>query len=111
MVGKAGLEQTLDKTLQGEKGEIKLYVNSVGKVIESKQGKKAKAGNDVYLSIDANLQKAAYDLLEEKLAGIILSNLTTSLTYDRTQAATTRREARLYRSTSGCDAEGDRKSL
>ena len=48
--------------------------------------KKAKAGNDVYLSIDANLQKAAYDLLEEKLAGIILSNLTTSLTYDRTQA-------------------------
>ena len=86
VVGKAGLEQTLDKTLQGEKGEIKLYVNSVGKVIESKQGKKAKAGNDVYLSIDANLQKAAYDLLEEKLAGIILSNLTTSLTYDRTQA-------------------------
>ena len=58
----------------------------MGKVIESKQGKKAKAGNDVYLSIDANLQKAAYDLLEEKLAGIILSNLTTSLTYDRTQA-------------------------
>ena len=86
VVGKAGLEQTLDKTLQCEKGEIKLYVNSVGKVIESKQGKKAKAGNDVYLSIDANLQKAAYDLLEEKLAGIILSNLTTSLTYDRTQA-------------------------
>ena len=86
VVGKAGLEQTLDKTLQGEKGEIKLYVNSVGKVIESKQGKKAKAGNDVYLSIDANLQKATYDLLEEKLAGIILFNLTTSLTYDRTQA-------------------------
>ena len=40
VVGKAGLEQTLDKTLQGEKGEIKLYVNSVGKVIESKQGKR-----------------------------------------------------------------------
>lgn len=86
VIGKAGLEQTLDETLQGQKGEIKLYVNSVGKVIESKQGKEAKAGNDVYLSIDANLQKVAYDLLEEKLAGILLAKMTNAMTYDRTQA-------------------------
>lgn len=87
VIGKAGLEQTLDETLQGTKGEIRLYVNSVGKVIETVKGKEPKAGNDVYLSIDANLQKAAYDLLEEKLAGILLGYMANVMNYDRTQVA------------------------
>ena len=38
-IGKSGLEQTLDSSLQGKKGEVKLYVNSVGKVIEMVKGK------------------------------------------------------------------------
>ena len=29
-IGKSGLEQTLDSTLKGKKGEVKLYVNNVG---------------------------------------------------------------------------------
>ena len=31
-IGKSGLEQTLVSTLKGKKGEVKLYVNNVGKV-------------------------------------------------------------------------------
>lgn len=85
IIGKAGLEQVYDELLQGPKGEIKLYVNSVGKVIETTKGVEAQAGNDVYLSIDANLQKAAYDLLEEKLAGILLAKITNVMNYDRSQ--------------------------
>lgn len=84
IIGKDGLERTLDKELQGQKGEVKLYVNSVGRVIESVKGREAKAGNDVYLSIDANLQKAAYNILEQELAGILLSKIQNSLDYDRT---------------------------
>lgn len=83
IIGKAGLEQVMDEHLQGQKGEIKLYVNNVGKVIESVQTKEAGAGNDLYTTIDANLQKVAYDLLEEKLAGILLENLQNVLVYDR----------------------------
>lgn len=86
IVGKAGLEQVMDQSLQGEKGEIKLYVNSVGKVIETVENKEAKAGNDVYLTIDAKLQKVAYDLLEEKLAGILLERMANIYNYDRTTA-------------------------
>lgn len=41
-----------------------------------------KAGNDVYLTIDKNLQISAYKLLEEKLAGIVLSKLSNVLDYD-----------------------------
>lgn len=87
IVGKAGLEQSMDEKLQGTKGEIKLYVNSVGKVIETTKGKEAKAGNDLILSIDADLQKAAYDLIEEKLAGILLAKMANVMNYDRSQVA------------------------
>ena len=87
IIGKAGIEQTMDSYLKGKKGEEKLYVNNVGKVIETIPGKKAKAGNDLYLTIDADLQVAAYNILEQELAGIILANLQNSLTYDRTEAA------------------------
>lgn len=85
-VGKSGLEQILDSTLQGDKGEVKLYVNSVGRVIDTVGETEPKAGDDVYLTIDANLQKAAYDILEQELAGILLSRMQNILDYDRTQS-------------------------
>ncbi|MDO4311857.1 MAG: penicillin-binding transpeptidase domain-containing protein [Eubacteriales bacterium] len=84
-VGKSGLEQIMDSQLQGEKGEEKLYVNSVGKVIESSSVKESRAGNDLYLTIDADLQKAAYDILEQELAGILLAKMADVLDYDRSQ--------------------------
>lgn len=89
IVGKAGLEKSLDKTLQGGKGEVKLYVNNVGKVVDRVKVSDAKAGNDVYLSIDADLQIAAYNILEEKLAGLILLKLQNTLTLDRSNITNT----------------------
>lgn len=85
-VGKSGLEKTMDAHLKGKKGEVRLYVNNVGKVIETVQGKEPEAGNDLHLTIDADLQKAAYNILEQELAGIILSKLQNTLNYDRTKA-------------------------
>lgn len=84
-VGKSGLEKVMDHDLQGEKGELKLYVNNVGKVIETVKGKDPEAGNDLHLTIDADLQKAAYHILEQELAGILLAKIQNTLDYDRTQ--------------------------
>lgn len=84
-VGKAGIEKTMDATLKGRKGEVKVYVNNVGKVIDTVHGTSPKTGNDLYLSIDADLQIAAYNILEQELAGILLSKIRNTLTYDRTQ--------------------------
>lgn len=84
-VGKSGLEKVMDHDLQGEKGELKLYVNNVGKVIETVKGKDPEAGNDLHLTIDADLQKAAYQILEQELAGILLAKIQNTLNYDRTQ--------------------------
>ena len=83
IVGKSGIEQVMDKYLQGEKGEITMYVNTVGKILETVSVTEPKAGNDVYLTLDKDLQITAYKLIEEKLAGIILRKLSPTLDYDR----------------------------
>ena len=83
IVGKAGIEQVMDEYLQGEKGEETVYVNNVGKVIESEVITEPKAGNDVYLTIDKDLQITAYNLIEEKLAGIIFRKMSNVLDYTR----------------------------
>ena len=75
VVGKAGIEQVMDTYLQGSKGYEKLYVDYLGKTIEIIEREEPTAGNDVYLSIDADLTIAAYDLLEQEVAGIVYSNI------------------------------------
>lgn len=75
MVGKSGIEKSMEEYLQGEKGKDVIYVDNMGKIIESISHVDPKAGNDVYLSIDADLQKAVYKMLEQKLAGILVSKI------------------------------------
>ncbi len=83
IIGKAGIEQTMDSHLQGTKGSETVYVDSLGKVIDTEETVDASAGNDVYLTIDKELQMTAYNLLEEKLAGIILRKMSNVLDYNR----------------------------
>ena len=78
VVGKAGIEQVMDASLQGTKGHEKLYVDYLGKAVQVIEREEPSAGNDVYLSIDKNLQIAAYDLLEQEIAGIVYSNIESS---------------------------------
>ena len=78
VVGKTGIEKTMENTLQGKKGQQKVVVNNLGKVISTVNTTKAEPGDDIYLTIDSNLQKYAYDILERRLAGIILAHLTSS---------------------------------
>lgn len=75
IVGKSGIEQVLERELQGKKGNETIYVDNLGKVIETTDRTEAVAGNDLYLTLDADLQKAAYDILEQKLAGILYSKI------------------------------------
>nr|WP_294492384.1 penicillin-binding transpeptidase domain-containing protein [uncultured Mediterraneibacter sp.] len=87
IVGKWGIEQVYDSTLQGEKGKATYYVDNLGRVTDTVSTTDPKAGNDVYLTIDKDLQISAYKLLEEKIAGILLSKLTNILNYDPSVAS------------------------
>ncbi len=86
IVGKSGLEQTMDEKLQGTKGKEIVYVDSVGNVIETEKKTDAVAGNDLYLTIDKNLQEATYQIIEEKLAGILVSRIQNIMNYDPASA-------------------------
>ena len=75
VVGKAGIEATMETTLHGTDGKEIVNVDNLGKVIETLQETSAKAGDDVYLTIDSDLQKYCYDILEEELASILCANI------------------------------------
>lgn len=77
-IGKTGLEAKYEEFLRGEKGYQTVVKNSSGKVVEVLKTVDPVAGNDLYLTIDAKLQKASYDLLEKELASILLENIVNS---------------------------------
>lgn len=74
-VGATGIEKTMEQELHGIKGERNIYVDNVGQVLEVISETEPSAGNDIYLSIDQNLQIGVYHLLEQQLAGIIASKI------------------------------------
>lgn len=82
IVGKSGIEQAMDNVLQGDRGEMVFYVDSVGKVTEQVSYTEPGAGNDVYLTIDKDLQRKTYQIIEEKIAGVVLSKLRNIMNYD-----------------------------
>ncbi len=77
IVGKSGIEAYMETTLQGIKGIETVYVNNTGKVIsvDEDESWNAVAGNDIYITIDKDLQIAATNILEQKIAGILLDKL------------------------------------
>lgn len=75
VVGKNGIEAYLETTLQGKKGYERVVVDVMGKVLSIPEREDAQVGQDVYLTIDKNLTKAVYNILEQKLAGLVSSKI------------------------------------
>lgn len=75
MIGKLGLEQSYEEQLRGTDGSQKMYVDNMGKVLEIIDKTDTVAGNDIYLTLDTDLQKYCYNALEKELSAIILTNL------------------------------------
>ena len=86
-IGKTGLEDYLEEYLHGEKGSEKIRINSNSEEEEVVEVNEPKAGDDVYLTIDSNLQKASYTLLEKKIAGILSSKLVNVKSVGKTSSA------------------------
>lgn len=77
IIGKAGIEQYMELTLQGTDGEETVSVDNLGKVLKIDEDTRIApvAGNDVYLTIDSDWQSAIYQILEQRVAGILLSKI------------------------------------
>lgn len=74
-VGKSGIEASMEMELQGKKGSETVYVDNMGKVVETSDRVEPAAGNDITLTLDTGLQKACYHILESKLASILLAKI------------------------------------
>lgn len=81
IVGKTGIEESMESYLRGINGKETIYVDNMGKVIETTDRIEPLAGNDLYLSIDHDLQIATYNILEQKLAGILVAKIINSKSY------------------------------
>ena len=76
IVGKSGIELAFEDELSGTKGERQVYLDTVGRITEVISETKAVAGKDIYLTIDSDIQKRLYDILEDEITKIILEHLT-----------------------------------
>lgn len=80
-VGKSGIEKKYENELSGTKGYETVSVNSSGRVIDVIDRKEAVAGSDIYLTIDSDLQRNAYHLLEREITEILLENIVPNMDY------------------------------
>ena len=81
VIGKTGIEKSMENVLAGVKGTEKLTVNQSGKILSQTTSTQPVSGNDVYLSIDAELQKACYYILERNIAAILRDKLVPDMDY------------------------------
>ena len=84
IVGKTGIEKYMETSLQGTDGEETVTVDNLGKVLKIDTDTRVEpvAGNDTYLTIDSSWQSAVYQILKQRVAGILLSKIEATKTYD-----------------------------
>ncbi len=75
VVGKTGVEMIYENELHGYDGSETMQVDNLGRVIEVTNVISARSGGDVYLTIDANLTKYCYDMLEKEIASILIAHM------------------------------------
>ena len=91
IVGKSGVEKLFEPELQGTDGEETVYVDNLGRVLQKDEEKTVlpAAGENVYLTIDKNLQVAAYRMLEQRIAGVLESMVINEQEFDKSKVTDT----------------------
>ncbi|MGH7891627.1 MAG: penicillin-binding protein 2, partial [Thermodesulfobacteriota bacterium] len=81
LVGKTGVEKTWEGSLRGKDGFIQKVTDALGREVNSNLflkdlvNRQSVPGNDVVMSIDIDLQKAAEDVLGEEFGAVIAVNV------------------------------------
>ncbi len=75
IVGRTGIESSMELNLKGKKGSQTAYVDNVGRILSIENEIPPEAGNDIWLTLDLNLQKGIYHILERQLAGVLVNTI------------------------------------
>ena len=82
LFGRSGLELSMEHFLRGTSGQETFEVNAAGRrITEARWLVEPTPGDNVFLSIDIELQKAVFHALEKYLGEVLMARL--SLTYDQ----------------------------
>lgn len=73
-IGKAGLEDSHESRLHGEPGRQLVETNAAGRVLRRVQRQAPASGDDMRLTLDADLERAAYKALGDKQGAIVALN-------------------------------------
>ncbi|MEO1773554.1 MAG: penicillin-binding protein 2 [Pseudomonadota bacterium] len=71
-IGKDGLERSVEHDLRGTAGTRRIEVNAYGRVIREIDRQEGQAGQDLYLTIDLDLQRYVHERLGEESAAVVL---------------------------------------
>lgn len=72
LVGKSGIEYTLDKRLRGRKGLYDIEVDASGRMLGQVLREEPQGGEELKLSLDRNIQKACWDALGTEVGSIVV---------------------------------------
>lgn len=70
LIGQAGLEAYYDSALRGADGRLFVYRDAKGKILDKKVDQAPRAGADLVVTLDADLQKVFYDQMKAALANL-----------------------------------------
>jgi penicillin-binding protein 2 len=74
-IGKRGIEQAYDRQVRGEAGDSKVEVDAYGRVIRELGNDQGVPGQDVWLTIDCELQRFADQRLGEESAACVVMDV------------------------------------
>ncbi len=70
-IGRSGIEKVYDQYLSGTPGGRVVHVNAIGQLMKILDTVAPKSGHNIYLTVDYDLQKKAYELLGDQCGAVI----------------------------------------
>ncbi len=76
-IGKRGIEKTFDRQVRGKAGDLRVEVNAYGRVIRELGHDPGEPGQDVWLTIDREVQNFATQRLGQESAACVVTDVAT----------------------------------
>ena len=76
-IGKTGLESTYDDLLRGKFGRKIYNINAVGRLLDERQFIKPKNGENIFTTLDIDVQKVAYDQMDNRRGAVVAVEIDT----------------------------------
>ncbi len=77
IVGKTGIEAEYESTLRGKQGTVRLEIDTLGdRIVDQVTMVPAEEGNSIFLTIDRDLQEAAYESLYQQIKTLLVKKIT-----------------------------------